>query len=365
MTSMLSRVIGGSRVRRRAAGFTLVELLVVIAIIAVLIGLLLPAVQSAREAARRTQCFNNLKQLGLAYHVHENALQGFPTWAMQFTAAEGARFANPYFAAPTTDTKRGWGAHGRILGYIEQKNLADLFDVNRPLIDARNLPQPWPGGTLAPTARDNIATFICPSVPDSPRNYCEYLQPLGAPQPYDLPRGDYVPSRGLHSSLASCAGLPASNTDNGLLGVIDTDCVNNSCPTLETKRLVKIGEVSDGLSQTLMLVEIAGKQGRWFRGKPLPATVIPGTPRWLNSYWGDWNCARRLRGYSGSNMLNPEEQGCSNINILNQDGIYSFHPGGAAALRGDGSVFFLTEASNARVVASLVTRDGGEVTSTQ
>jgi prepilin-type N-terminal cleavage/methylation domain-containing protein len=353
MVFPLSHTQAGSR--RRSAGFTLVELLVVIAIIAVLIGLLLPAVQSAREAARRTQCFNNMKQLGLAYHVHESALSGFPTWVQQFSAAEAAaRNFSPLFQAPGTDTKRGFGANGRVLPYIEQKNLSDLFDVTRPLVDPRNLPVPW--GTLPATARDNIATFICPSVPAARRNYGEYLAPIGAPAQYDLPRGDYVPVRGLHSSLRQCVGL-TGNSDDGMLGSADAEA--------ETKRLVKIGEVSDGLSQTLMLVEIAGKQERWMRGRPVPANVRPDAPYFLNSYWGDWNCARRLRGYSGANMLNPEEQGCSTINILNQDGIYSFHPGGAVALRGDGSVFFLTESAAAPVIVGLSTRSGGEVVSMQ
>jgi len=109
-----------SRVRARN-GFTLIELLVVIAIIAVLISLLLPAVQSAREAARRIQCTNNLKQLGLAMHNYESIHGTLPP---SLTVRTNSAGAVTWFG--------GWSAQGRILPFVEQENIRKVYNVNLP-----------------------------------------------------------------------------------------------------------------------------------------------------------------------------------------------------------------------------------------
>src|SRR6202030_34469 len=108
------------RIRRSWRRFTLIELLVVIAIIAILIGLLLPAVQKVREAASRMSCTNNLKQLGLAYHNYENTYQGFPAYAIQPNPSDPTTFA---LATKTS----GWGIP--LLGFIEQGNLAAQYNT--------------------------------------------------------------------------------------------------------------------------------------------------------------------------------------------------------------------------------------------
>lgn len=129
--------------RMKRNGFTLVELLVVIAIIGVLVGLLLPAVQSAREAARRMQCSNNLKQIALACHNYESAFKKFPPSAIVDLNVS------------TTANNEAWGVHGRILNYLEQANLRDLVDLSvgwdsQPAIDGVKVP-----------------VFSCPSDPGS------------------------------------------------------------------------------------------------------------------------------------------------------------------------------------------------------
>ena len=329
------------------AGFTLVELLVVIAIIGILVGLLLPAVQAAREAARRMQCSNNLKQLGLAIHNHESTYKWIPTWCTELALTEApTNPTNPLFTA-TVDARRLMGAMGQLLPYIEQNNISNLFDLKRPLVDPVNSIAPLLGGTLPPAARAKVPVYVCPSTPDVPSDYGAYFASILPPNTqYLLPRTDYVPIRGLHRSLAVCGGLPSTDTHNGLLGSQDPI----------SKRKVKFGECSDGLSNTICFVELAGKQQIYFRGKPMPGVLT------LNSFYGDWNVARHLRGYSGATIADPEQAGCSSMNIVNQNGPYSFHTGGVQLVRGDGSVAFFSDSISPLAFIALVTRDGGEVT---
>ncbi len=338
------------RVHRRV-GFTLVELLVVIAIIGILVGLLLPAVQAAREAARRMQCSNNLKQLGLAIHNHESTFKYVPAWGKEFLTTDTyASQGNPYFAL-TGDARKPFGALGQLLPYLEAGNVSNLFDLKKPLVDPKNLPPPFPGGTNNPMCFTTLPFFICPSGPEVSSNYGPYFAPLGFPagQPYNLPRTDYVPMRGLHESVPVCVGLPRTRTHNAMLGSDD----------IIRKFTVKFGEVSDGLSNTICFIEEAGKQNRYFRGKPVPATAVGGA-QVLNSFYGDWNIARHVRGLSGANILDPRIEGCSVINVLNDDNPYSFHTGGVQIARGDGSVSFLSDNVDLLVFMGMTSRNGGE-----
>ncbi len=334
----------------RKTGFTLVELLVVIAIIGILVGLLLPAVQAAREAARRMQCSNNLKQLGLAIHNHESTYKWIPIWGVEFALSEApTNPTNPYFTL-TADARRPMGALGQLLPYMEQNSLYNMFDMKRPLVDPVNLVPPFPSGTNNPAAFTRLPVFICPSTPDAPSDYGTYFVPIGFPSntPYILPRTDYVPLRGIHGSLAICNAMPNANTHNAMLG--------SEFPI--SKRKVKFGEVSDGLSNTVCFIELAGKQQIYFRGQRMPGVLT------LNSFYGDWNIARHVRGLSGATIAIPEQAGCSTMNIVNQINPYSFHTGGVQMVRGDGSVQFLSSSISTPAFIGIVTRDGGEVDQT-
>ncbi|MCA9126042.1 MAG: DUF1559 domain-containing protein [Planctomycetales bacterium] len=328
---------------RLRSAFTLVELLVVIAIIGILVGLLLPAVQAAREAARRMQCSNNLKQIGLAVHNHESAYKFIPACEKDIPAASYPSPPNPYGQRAT------YGTLFQILPFLEQNNVYNLVDTKRSYIDPVNMPPPY--GTLNPAAMVTIPSFICPSTPDAPSDYGPYFELLGfPPASFITPRTDYAPIKGLHSSLAVCAGMPNRSTNNAMLGTDDS----------EKHFGIKFGEVSDGLSNTIMVGEEAGRQKLYFRGKPLPGSSLLDGGLTLNSYYGDHNIARQLRGYAGSDITNPRLPGCSAINVFNENQLYSMHVGGIQVAMGDGSVQFLSENMSTNIFAALITRNGGE-----
>jgi prepilin-type N-terminal cleavage/methylation domain-containing protein len=344
--------------QRRRQGFTLVELLVVIAIIGILVGLLLPAVQSAREAARRMSCSNNIRQLGLALHNHESTYKAFPAWGMDFNDAVMSQ--NPY------GSRQGHSFIVRILPFIEQGNIANRLDMKLPIIHPNNMPPPY--GTNDPTIVSPVGTFICPSSPgERSADLGPYFSRNGLPLgPLLLGRTDYAAPRGVDDSLANCAGYvnPAQFRDNGMLGA----------GNIQLQQTVKLGEVVDGTSNTICLTEFAGRPFLWYRGRRIPGfSDVEGGPELVSGTYPDYSISRRIAGYSGAvpaaqvtDVRAALMPGCLSVNVINFDlgsrsGIYSFHPGGAHILRGDSSVQFMAESVSPGVLAALITRAGGEV----
>jgi prepilin-type N-terminal cleavage/methylation domain-containing protein len=341
--------------RKRRQAFTLIELLVVIAIIAVLVGLLLPAVQKVREAANRMSCQNNMHNLGIAIHNYHDSYGSFPPWGFDFTVAPTP---NPYGAQ-----KQGHSALTLVLPFIEQDNVINLSDVTHSVIDPVNLP-PVYGTSIAGTIV--VKTFLCPSAPTRTIDYGPYFASVGLPLgPMLLAPTDYAVVRGLHSNFAGpttgqCA--PLSPADNGDFGVGVMGVKGKKDPVkgmIQGK--VRFADIIDGASNTIMLTEDAGRQQVWVNGQMVQPNNPPPplSPGWtLNAAWGDYNTYIQVRGFNNAGTV--QDGGCCAINCNNVNQIYAFHSGGTNGLRGDASVHFVSAGISPVTLAALITRAGNE-----
>ena len=300
----------------RFRGFTLIELLVVIAIIGILIGLLLPAVQSAREAARRLTCTNNLKQIGLAVHNFESENGVLPP---------RCRTSVPY---------RGWGPI--ILPYLEEKSLANQYKFNLNFWDLGN----------AAAVSTPVAVFSCPSAPSGRK--VKIITDDDAPVPGIVTgsigaEGDYFAPNSVDAFWLPPAQYALASDEL-------------EAPALAVDRGRRISEITDGTAYTLLISELAGRPDHWIMGVRQSDNSTLRFPYW----WGPWasynSCVYKTWSDDGQTP-----GGFCTINCNNSWGIYAFHPSGANALLCDGSVHFLAVGLDRDVFAALVTRAGGEV----
>jgi prepilin-type N-terminal cleavage/methylation domain-containing protein/prepilin-type processing-associated H-X9-DG protein len=315
---------------RPGRAFTLIELLVVIAVLAILIGLLLPAVQRVREAAARAKCQNNLKQLGLALHGYHDAYQFFP--ASGWTKAAPGNPAGKWHSWRTA-----------VLPYVEQNNLRNVFDLNFNWWEGPNL-------TAAVTP---VPLYECPSTgrrapitsapakpsPAPGRPALTFAAPL-APTDYEAVQG--VQHGSINPHLAA-----ALYTADNRFSVMHRDS-RNGFPA-----------ITDGTSSTVMVVEAAARP-LVYRNRTADAALSNDQ----GIGWVDNEGPFSLDGAAADGSA----EGCGTacpvpMNRRNDNEPYSFHAGGGNFLFADGHVGFVRESVPLPTLAALCTRAAGEAVS--
>jgi prepilin-type N-terminal cleavage/methylation domain-containing protein len=332
----------GSRSRKR--GFTLIELLVVIAIIGMMVGLLLPAVQAAREAARRMSCSNNLKQLGLALHNYESAFKVFPAQSTSPRPGKGyAARRGSWFTA--------------VLPFVEQVGLFQSFDSSMHWHDPEN----------EQAVMSEVPMLLCPSVPA--RRGFEWTVLVDYPgggSTYSLTPRDFY--NGAATDYANVGGV-GTQLNNSLPPKARLNDPRN-CGVLQTKH-VKLASIFDGLANTILVVECAGRPELYQNGRLVADGTTPKTwsgsssvtrPFPTGGVWASHNKGFLVDGAEadGNTKIRP---GTCSINCSNDNEVYSFHVGGSHVLMSDGAVRFVTESLPIDQLVALVSRNGHEVVS--
>jgi prepilin-type N-terminal cleavage/methylation domain-containing protein/prepilin-type processing-associated H-X9-DG protein len=346
-------------VRKRRA-FTLVELLVVIAIIAILVALLVPAVQKVREAANRTSCQNNLKQIGLAVHGYHDTKKLLP------------QNHRPPSAAASTVRVR-WFT--RVLPYLEQSVLYDQYDETTNWDSTPTSTPPVASGFAGNlyVSQTYLAIAQCPAAPDSTRvDYDPANGGWASTNPNAIAVTDYAGVYGVHPLFWAANGLPAPANPYG--------AITNSNGA--DARPIALTDIKDGTSNTILVAESAGRPYLYNNGgvrqsQDLTTVEVngggwarPGSEIWLIGFADKGgNTAGGPYAVNAGNGLSfggnyPSKTVPNSTNPLNTDGsgqIFGFHTSGANVLLADGSVRLLDSSIAPATLQALVTRANGDI----
>jgi prepilin-type N-terminal cleavage/methylation domain-containing protein/prepilin-type processing-associated H-X9-DG protein len=311
----------------RRSAFTLIELLVVIAIIAILIGLLLPAVQKVREAASRMKCQNNLKQIGLAVHNYAGTTGHLPPGATTKTAP-----------APLPKANHSWAVF--VLSNLEQGNAIAGYSLAKNWDDT--------SGPNPAVARLPMTVLQCPSSAAP-----AMLTSAGVTNGMYV--SDYKPvvrvSNSGSSNLVGPGGLMSSQSPPVVLATPSNNGI------MQTNSKVAITAVTDGTSNTVLMAECAGNANLYRQGRQVAAGPLAGAA------WADRNAVMAPAGYDPAKNTSPTAHtrpGLVMVNGTNDSEVYAFHTGGANALFADGHVQFLRESVSPYTFIAVVTYQAGD-----
>ncbi|HWG47960.1 MAG TPA: DUF1559 domain-containing protein [Gemmataceae bacterium] len=341
---------------RTRHAFTLIELLVVIAIIAVLIGLLLPAVQKVREAAARAQCTNNLKQLGLAMHNYEGTIGHLPP---AFTGQGSAAYAGypPYFFS--------WSALAVLNPYLEQTNIYNSMDLTQPMYVPPNY-------TISPAnqfaVQQIIKLFLCPSDKMQPVS-AAYGEPVLGPTNYAVCIGSGTTNGGPpYGSPWNSDGMFRAKTGRQITDITD----GTSSTAMMSESVLGDGQESTTSIPTDRNLVQAGYAYTGF-GTPLSDSACAGAPQWNyeNRRGFSWASGEiRCASYNHYYTPNATIYDCVTNDTTPGDGLYtavgfraarSRHSGGVNVLFGDGSVHFVSNGVSPGTWRALATHNSGDI----